>query len=88
MRKKGCVLNYWILAIAYLEVRHAETVRTRAATTVELPGKVKCHPLHWGCYLQALIWITVLLSSAASSTRTPEDTSYIARETVRTSALL
>ena len=53
MRKKGCVLNYWILAIAYLEVRHADIVRTRARTTVELPGKVKCHPLHRGCHLAA-----------------------------------
>lgn len=32
---------------------------------------------------QALIWITVLISSAAGASRTPEDTSYLVRETVR-----
>ena len=53
MRKKGCVLNYWILAIAYLEVRHAKTLTIRAQMTVESPGKVKCHLLHWGYYLAA-----------------------------------
>lgn len=39
-------------------------------------------------FLQALVWITVLLSSAANSSQTPEDTSYIARETVRLANLL
>lgn len=48
MRNKGCEINYWILAIAYLE---------------------------------ALIWITVLISSAGGASRTPEDTSYLVRET-------
>ena len=33
--------------------------------------------------VQALIWITVLISSAAGASRTPEDTSYLVRETVR-----
>lgn len=32
-------------------------------------------------YLEALIWITVLISSAAGASRTPEDTSYLVRET-------
>ena len=87
MRKHSCILSYSILGVCYLEVS-PRTDRLRAFTLVDIQswkdrvvqnGSVPKLSL---CGLQVLLWITILLSSCATASATPEDVSYIARETV------